>query len=225
MTTILQTICPADFPGPTAWRAYVAKTFPLEQQEYALASGRTTMFLRFYEMRGEAFPAQFSAELERLEQLPYPAKTEALQGLNGRIFAHMIQLLSEAAPRGSGIVIEQTPREMVCELLEYMGRRNPWFARWVRYSAQVGNLNSACTWEEYVRREFDSAAEDEIQFALLMEQMGRILRFFRDRNLMLPDRYFQRIWLVHNFRKAERNSQARALVQGLVEAMESCTSA
>ncbi len=225
MTTTLQTKCPADFSGPVEWRAYVAETFPREEREYALASGRTTMFLRFYELRKQPFPAEFTVEFDRLNHLPDPAKTDALEALNGRIFAHMIQFLAEAAPQGSGTIIETSPRETVTELLDYIGKKNPWFALWVHYSNQESGLSNASTWQEYVRQEIPSAGEQEIQFTLLMGQMGRLLDHFRNRNLALPPHYFQRIWFLHNIRGAERNPQARALVQGLLEAMESCTSA
>lgn len=223
--TTLQSKCPADFPGPVEWRAYVAETFPPEEREYALASGRTTMFLRFYELRKQPFPAEFTLDLERLNQLPDPAKTDALEALNGRIFAHMIEFLAEAAPQGSGTIIEASPQETVTELLNYIGKKNPWFALWVHYSNQESGLNSAGTWEEYVHQKLNSAGEDEVQFTLSMGQMGRLLDHFRNRNLALPPHYFQRIWFLHNIRGTERNLQARALVQGLVEAMESCTSA
>ena len=223
--TTLQTKCPADFSGPVEWRAYVAETFPPEEREYASVSGRTTMFLRFYELRKQPFPAEFTVELDRLNHLPDPAKTDALEALNGRIFAHMIQFLAEAAPQGSGTVIETSPRETVTELLDYIGKKNPWFALWVHYSNQESGLSNASTWQEYVRQEIPSAGEQEIQFTLLMGQMGRLLDHFRNRNLALPPHYFQRIWFLHNIRGAERNPQARALVQGLLEAMESCTSA
>ncbi len=224
-TTTLQTKCHADFPGQVEWRAYVAETFPPEEREYALASGRTTMFLRFYELRKQPFPAEFTLDLERLNQLPDPAKTDALEALNGRIFAHMIEFLAEAAPQGSGTVIETSPRETVTELIEYIRKKNPWFALWAHYSNQESGLNSAGNWEEYVRQELNSASQNEIQFTLLMGQMGRLLDHFRTRNLALPPHYFQRIWFLHNIRGAERTPQARALVQGLLEAMESCTSA
>lgn len=224
-TTSLQTKCPADFSGPVEWRAYVAETFPPEERKYALVSGRTTMFLRFYELRKQPFPAKFNLELERLSHLPGPAKTDALEALNGRVFAHMIQFLAEAAPQGSGTIIEASPRETVTELIEYIGKKNPWFALWVRYSNQESGLNSAGNWEEYVQQELNAAPQNEIEFALLMGQMGRLLDHFRNRNLALPPHYFQRIWFLHNIRGAERNPQARALVQGLLEAMSSCTSA
>ena len=224
-TTSLQTKCPADFSGPVEWRTYVAETFPPEERKYALVSGRTTMFLRFYELRKQPFPAEFNLGLDRLKQLPDQAKTDALEALNGRIFAHMIQFLAEAAPQGSGTIIEASPRETVTELIEYIGKKNPWFALWVRYSNQESGLNSAGNWEEYVHQELNSAEEQEIQFTLLMGQMGRLLDHFRNRNLALPPHYFQRIWFLHNIRGAERNPQARALVHGLLEAMASCTSA
>jgi hypothetical protein len=183
------------------------------------------MFLRFYELRKQPFPAEFTVEFDRLNHLPDPAKTDALEALNGRIFAHMIQFLAEAAPQGSGTIIETSPRETVTELLDYIGKKNPWFALWVHYSNQESGLSNASTWQEYVRQEIPSAGEQEIQFTLLMGQMGRLLDHFRNRNLALPPHYFQRIWFLHNIRGAERNPQARALVQGLLEAMESCTSA
>jgi hypothetical protein len=55
--------------------------------------------------------------------------------------------------------------------------------------------------------------------------LGKFLALFRDRNLALPPLYFERISFLHHLRGPERNLQARAVVQGLLEVIASCASA
>ena len=52
-----------------------------------------------------------------------------------------------------------------------------------------------------------------------------MLVLFRDRNLALPPLSFERIAFLHHLRGPERNLQARAVVQGLLEVIASCASA
>jgi len=59
----------------------------------------------------------------------------------------------------------------------------------------------------------------------LMGQLGKILVILRDRNLVLPTLHLERIQFLHHLRGPERNQQARAIVQSLLEVITPCASA
>ena len=101
----------------------------------------------------------------------------------------------------------------------------PSFALWTHYSKFIQQQPDAPCWEEYVANECKDGAEGEIEFTLLMGDLGKLLALFRDRNLALPPLYFERISFLHHLRGPERNLQARAVVQGLLEVIASCASA
>ena len=213
-----------DFSDPKEWRAYVRATVPPEDVDFTLAYGRTALFLRFYEVRGERFPEEFRAELTRIDGLSDPARTEFLVALNDRILASTTQLLvTSAAVRA----FEEagTPRGLIDNLLDNLARNNPWFTLWTHYSKLVQQQPEAPFWEEYVANKCKDGAEGEIEFTLLMGDLGKLLALFRDRNLALPQLYFERIAFLHRLRGPERNLQARAVVQGLLEVIASCASA
>jgi hypothetical protein len=215
---------PTDFSDPKEWRAYVRATVQPEDVEFTLAYGRTTLFLRFYEVRGERFPEEFRAELTRIDGLSDPARTESLVTLNDRILAAMTQLLV-ISPASSAFDEAGTPRELIGNLLDNLARNNPCFALWTHYSKFVQQQPDASCWEDYVANECEDGAESEIEFTLLMGDLGKLLALFRDRNLALPPLYFERIAFLHHLRGPERNLQARAVVQGLLEVIASCASA
>jgi len=211
---------PTDFSDPKEWRAYVRATVPTEDVDFTLAYGRTALFLRFYEVRGERVPEEFRAELTRIDGLSDPARTESLVTLNDRILAAMTQLLV-TSPASSAFDEAGTPRE----LLDNLARSNPCFALWVHYSKYVQKQSDAPCWQEYVANECKDGAESETEFTLLMGDLGKLLALFRDRNLALPPLYFERISFLHRLRGPERNLQARAVVQGILEVIASCASA
>jgi hypothetical protein len=215
---------PTDFTDPMEWRAYVRAKVSPEEVDFTLAYGRTALFLRFYELREEGLPEEYSAELNRIEGLSDPVRTESLVALNERIFVAMTQLLVASAASSFGDE-SATPRELIDKLLDYLARRNPSFAPWTHYSKQVQQQPDAPCWEEYVASEWTDGGEDEIAFAILMGQLGKLLALFHDRNVALPPLYFERIWFLHNLRTSERILQARAVVQGLLETLQSCASA
>jgi hypothetical protein len=220
---------PTDFADPKDWRAYVRETVPPEDVDYALAFGRTMLFIRFYEGRGMRFPEEFCVELNRIEELRDPERTMLLGALNGRIFAAMTQLLLTAPEAANSSTIANgepiSPREAVANLLDYLTKNNPSFALWTHHLNQIQQTPGAPAWEEYVAKEFHRANDSEVEFTLLMGQLGMILAIFRDRNLLLPPLHLERIWFLHQLRGPERNLQARAVVHGLVEALQSCASA
>jgi hypothetical protein len=211
---------PTEFYDPREWRAYVRATVPPEDVDFALAYGRTALFLRFYEVRGERFPEEFRAELTRIDGLSDPVRTESLVALNERILASMTQLLvNRTAP--SAFDESRTPHE----LIDNLAQNNPFFVLWAQYSKFVQQQPDALCWEEYVANECKDGVEGEIEFTLLMGDLGKLLAIFRDRYLALPPLYFERIRFLHQLRGPERNLQARSVVQGLLEVIASCASA
>ena len=220
---------PTDFADSKDWRAYIRETVPPDEVNYTLALGRTTLFIRFYEGRGLSFPDVFRAELNRIEDIREPERTALLEALNGRIFTAMTQLLlgtSEEANSATVAGAEPTSlRETVENLLDYLTKKNPGFALWTHYSKQIQQTSDATTWEEFVEKEFNGADDPEAEFTLLMGQLGKILAIFRDRNLVLPALDLERIQFLHHLRGPERNQQARAIVQSLLEVITPCASA
>ena len=65
----------------------------------------------------------------------------------------------------------------------------------------------------------------EAEYEVLTGQLGHLLAHYRDNNRPLPPLSFERIWFLNWLRGAERNLQARAIVQELIEAMKPCASA
>jgi len=229
MTDKIPLKSPTDFADPKDWRAYIRETVPPNEVDYTLAFGRTTLFIRFYEGRGLSFPDEFSAELNRIKDIREPERTALLEVLNDRIFTAMTQLLlgtSEAA--NSAIVASAEPtnsRETVENLLDYLAKKNASFALWTHYTKQIQQAPDAPTWEEFVAKEFNGANDSEAEFTLLMGQLGKILVIFRDRNLVLSTLHLERIRFLHDLRGPERNQQARAIVQSLLEVITPCASA
>jgi hypothetical protein len=215
---------PNDFSNHEDWEQYVLETVAAEQVAYALEFGRTRRFLRFYELRDKQFPVEFTDEVGRLQVLDDTERTDGLRTLNGRIFADMTNFLMEAACAEHDVVIDEPPCQEIERLLAYIGKTNPWFALWVAYKNRPADAG-ARAWRDCVRQTLTTASEDDVVFALLMSQLGELLYLFRDNDRALPRLFFQRIWFLHYYRSdrsAERNIQARALVQGLLEATDSC---
>ena len=220
---------PTDFADPKDWRAYIRETAPPEEVDYALAFGRTTLFIRFYEVRGLSFPEEFRAELKRIEQHREPERTALLEALNGKILAALTQLLLTTSEAENSATIASamvtSPHEAVANLLDYLAKKNASFALWTHYTRQIQLIPDALTWEEFVAKEFNGADDPEAEFTLLMGQLGKLLAIFRDRTLVLPALDLERIQFLHHLRGPERNQQARAIVQTLLEVIAPCASA
>ena len=174
---------PTDFAHPDEWRQYVRQTVSPDEVGYTLAFGRTIMFARFYEARNQPFPDRFSSEMAAIGQLHDPERTEALEALNDRIFADMTQfLLAAARPEVSErveIATPVSPRELIDELAAYLTKENPYYALWIRYTSPVSEPNSELAWEEFVAQELGDGTNEEIEFALLVGQLGKLLTYFR----------------------------------------------
>src|SRR5580698_2318014 len=89
---------PTDFENPEDWRAHVREMAPPEEVAYILELGQTTRYIRFYELRNQAFPSKFSEELSHISQLDDPERMVRLRALNQGIMLHMIQFLRENTP-------------------------------------------------------------------------------------------------------------------------------
>ena len=213
-----------DFSNHEDWEQYVLETVAAEEVAYALELGRTRRFLHFYELRDKQFPVEFTNDLARAQTLTDPNRTDQLRALNDRIFAAMTNFLMEAAPGQNAVVIEESPCQEIQRLLDYVGKTNPWFALWVAYKNRPNELRELA-WGDCVHQTLKEAPDYDIEFAFLMSQLGELLHLYRDNNRALPRLFFQRTWFLHycrSDRSAERNLQARALVQGLLEAMDPC---
>jgi hypothetical protein len=219
---------PTEFEDIGDWRSYVRQNVPAEEVDYTLACGRTVLYVRFYEMRGQPFPEKFRTALERIEELALPEKAREREALNGQIFVDMTQFLFAAAPKqakASEIVVPNTPREIAEELVQHMAHRNPYFAIWVHYQKREMHGEDALPWEEFVSQELGTGVGDEFVFTLLMGELGMLLSHYRDHDLALPPRTRYAMWFLHYVRGPQRNSQTRALIHQLVEAISSCGSA
>jgi hypothetical protein len=219
---------PNDFRNQEEWRAYVSETVPPEDVPFMLAMGRTGMFREFYEMRSQPFPKRFASEIERVSALAEPFRTKELEALNDTIMGDTVQFLFTAA---AGIATEcdcpfpTTPREVIDELLEHLRTRNPYFALWTHYKNNVAGQPDALEWHDYVIRTMGVGDQQEIEFALLISELGRCLYLYYQREMALPKRFYFQIWFLHRSNEPERNAMTRALVQELVEGLESCASA
>jgi hypothetical protein len=221
-------ISPTEFENIEEWRSYVRRNVPAEDVDYTLACGRTALYVRFYEMRGQPFPEEFRIALNRVELSPQTERSSALETLNGQIFADMTNFLFAAAPKqtkASESVVPNTPREIAEELLQHMARRNPYFAIWVHYQKREMHDEDAISWVEFVACEVGSGSGDEFDFTLLMAELGMLLRHYRDHDLQFPPRTRYAMWFLHHVRGPQRNLQTRVLVQQLIEAISSCGSA
>lgn len=219
---------PTEFVDSNEWREYVIRTVPAEDVAYALAFGRTILFARFYEVRNQTFPLRFCAELAGIVSLQEPERTSSLEELNDRIFANMTRFLAASVPPKPAEVENMLPvaeGELIDALVDYLARENPYFGLWARYIEQAKGRTGGLSWQEFVTNRLTLSTEDEIEFALLMGQLGNLLHQFRAHNLALPPHHFSRIWFLHYLRGAERNAQTRALVLDLVEAVAPCASA
>jgi hypothetical protein len=232
MTDKLKIKSSRDFADPREWRDYVRVFVPDEDVDYVLAFERAQLFLCFYKLRGMKPPTEVKAELDRIAKLNEPERTEAIEAFNDSLLATAtIQLMSEC--KSYTVAANQSdppidPHTQIDTLFEHLGRTSPCYRFWRRYT---GSADSAgrLPWEEFVAtlhsRDLSKNAKSEEEYELLIGQLGQLLAHYRDNNRPLPPLSFERIWFLDRMRGPERNLQARAVVQGLIEAMKPCASA
>ena len=219
---------PADFTDLTEWREYIERTVPRDEAAYVLAFGRTILFARFYEVRKRALPERFCAQLVKVVSLQEPQRTQGLEALNDQIFADMTELLCAAAPTQSqrcADVVHADPLRIVDDLFKFLAQKNPYFRAWVHYAERSVEHRKGKSWEEFAIESLGIASELDVEFALLMAQLGSLLVHFRAHNLPLPVDTVSRSWFLHYLHGAERNAQARAVVQALTETFHPCACA
>jgi hypothetical protein len=216
----------ADFENQDEWLSYVHDCVPVAEREYALACGRTDLFKSFYELRKREFPVEYIQELGHIQTLSEPDRTDGIERLNGRIFANMTELLfRETQPKQveSSLLVPVSPKGQVQELLDHLGKKNPYFSLWVVYKRELAKNSDAQDWERYLSQELGPENEDGIAFAKAMADLDKLLLYFRDHNMPLPRFFFERTWFLHSLRSPERMLQTRALLSVLASEAGECT--
>jgi hypothetical protein len=219
---------PTDFEDIRQWRAYVRANASAEEMDYILARGRTALYLRFYSLRNHAVPEPFLEQLRQLDERNNRENALELEALNARIFADMTKFLFAQLPQQfteTESVVPTTPAEIAQELLEHLEQANPFFATWVRYEVHGHRANCALSWHEFAARESSSLTKEDLEFTLLMAQLGPLLQHYAHRDRPLPPRTRYAIWFLQYVEHPVRNAQTRALLATLLEALESCGSA
>ena len=215
-----------EFSDSESWRAYVESNVAPEERAYVTAFGLTLLYMKFYEVRNLPAPMEFARELERLQTLEEPARTDALSALNARIFADMTRLMIRVAPADRQASVTETPRQVIGKLLVRLEKQSPAFAIWCGYKRAQLHASRLPEWPEYVHALLPSSDNDDIEFILLMGNLGEVLRQLQDQNCVIDALTKVRICAVQRERAgAERNLAARLLVHELIEALAPCASA
>lgn len=216
----------SNFTNHEEWISYVRDHVPVAERAYALACGRTELFKSFYEVRMRAFPVEFEQDLARIRILPEPKRTADLESLNEHIFASLTEFLfNEAQPNAveAAAVAPPPPRERVRELLDHLTQKNPYFAVWVDFKRGAENSDTE-SWEDYLGRELGTDDGDEVAFTRAMAELDKLLLYFHDRDLPLPQYFLERAWFLHYLRGPERMLQTRALLNTLTTETGACKS-
>ena len=219
---------PSNFGTHDDWLAYVRDNVPATGQSYALARGRTELFMSFYKVRKKLFPVEFSMDMERIEALPDPERTAGLEALNDRILASLSELLfKQALPKvtQTAPIPSTSPCEHVQELLDHLAMKNPHFQFWKAHKEADEPALNATELDVDLQPELNSENEADIAFTLAMRELDQLLHYFRDRNLSLPKYMFERSWFLHLLHEPERMLQTRALLNTLTAEIEACASA
>ena len=218
---------PSDFTNHNDWLTYVRSEIDVSDQPYALAFGRIDLFRSFYRMQGLPFPAQFAAELERIETLHNPERAVALGALNDSIIASLTkQLFDRLPPTPSDDDSRRpSPQEQIQKLLNHLAQQNPHFRLWIVYKRSVSECSVAGGWDEYLLQELGSESDEETAFARAMVELDALLTLFHGGNLALPSLTFERIWFLHSLRGPERMLQTRSVLGMLTAELAACTSA
>lgn len=219
---------PNDFRNQDEWLEFVRATVPPEDVPFALAMGRTGLFQQFYKIRSQPFPQHFSAETKRISVLPEPERTKELEVLNDSIMGDAIQFLMTAAAgvsTGREPMHQFTPLGTIEELQEHLRTKNPYFALWTHYRDYIAGQDGAPDWRAYAIQKMQTDEDREIDFAVLISELGRFLELYYQREMSLPRHFYFQIWFLYRTHGPERNVMTRVLVQELVEGLEPCGSA
>ena len=218
----------ASFTDHNEWLAYVRRELPRDEQPSALAYGRTELFLSFLELRGQSLPAEFEGELEHILGLSDSDRAGQLDTLNEQIMARLIEMLFVEAgptPGEKKHTIQLTPRQQTQELRDHLTSRNSYFRLWIDYKGHAGGEFNEPAWVEYLRRQLSEDDADSLDFAKEMAELDRLLVWFHDYNIPLPQHFFECAWFLHFLHEPERMAQTRALLSTLVAEIPPCMSA
>lgn len=218
----------ASFADHNEWLAYVRRELPRDEQPSALANGRTELFLRFLELRGQSLPDVLEAELERVLRLSDPDRARQLDALNERIMAHLIEVLfaeAEPALNHENHTRQLPRRQQTQELRDHLASRNPHFRLWIDYKRHAGGAFNGRAWSEYLSRQLGEDDAASLDFAKAMAELDRLLLWFHDNNIPLPRYFFERAWFLHFLHEPERMAQTRALLSTLAAEIPPCMSA
>jgi len=232
MTDRLKIKASNDFANPAEWREYVRALVPDEDVNYVLAFERTQLFVCFYELRGMKPPVEVKMELDRIVKLDEPERTEAIESFNDLLLASAtMQFMTECnlpAVNADHSGNQIDPREQIDTLLDHLGRTSPCYRFWRHFTGSADSVGRI-PWEKFVAkrhsRDLSKNAKSEEEYEVLIGRLGQLLAHYRDNNLPLPPLSFERIWFLDRLRGPERNLQARAVVQGMIEAIKPCASA
>ena len=180
---------PSEFTNHDEWISYVRENIPAADQAYALAYGRTELFKGFYQVRQRTFPVEFAHQLELLQTLREPERTNELESLNQRIFASLTELLfdqSQSKVIASEEVVPTSPSKRTQQLLDHPTESNPNFAVWIAHKNVMKADFDAQDWEDYLGEELGPERSEDIAFTRAMAELDGLLLYFRDRNLPLP---------------------------------------
>lgn len=219
---------PNDFRNQDEWLAFIRTTVKPEDVSFALAMGRTGLFQQFYQIRSQPFPVHFTSEIARISALAEPSRTKELEALNDAIMGDAIQFLMTA---GAGVSTQSepmhqfTPRGAIEELQEHLRTTNPYFALWINYQDNVARRDGAPDWRTYAIQKMQANDDREVDFAVLISELGKCLELYHQREMQLPRHFYFQIWFLYRTNGPERNAMTRALVQELVEGLEPCGSA
>ena len=200
---------PSDFQEHADWIAYVRQFVPEQDQAYALADGRTELFVAFYRSRGEVLPAECQARRGAAAIMAEPARTAAVEALNEQILVTLAQQLHEKASTVSGDSAQfaPTPRERVDELMSHLVQKSASFV--------LARVGATCS----------DHAQNDVQFIAEMADLDKLLSVYWERDKALPPLTFERAWFLHYLREPERTLQTRAVLHMLTEGLDECTSA
>ncbi len=218
---------PNDFRNQDEWRVFVRATVPPPDVPYTLAVGLTGLYQQFYQIRSQPFPERFSTEIERISVLPEPKRTKAQEALNEAIMGDAIRFLMTAAgvSPDSEPMYEFTPKGTIEGLQEHLRTKNPYFALWTHYQEHVAGRDGTPEWRSYAAQKMQTDEHREIDFAVLISELGQCLQLYYVREMELPKHFYFHIWFLYRSNGPERNAKTRALVQELVEGLEPCGSA
>ncbi len=217
-----------EFLNQDDWKAYVQANVPPEDVPFTHSMGLTDTYREFYKLRSQPFPERFSAEIERVCTLVEPERTRKLDALNDSIMGDAIQFLMTAAA-GTSVNSEPmyqfTPRGVIEELQEHLRTKNPYFALWTHYQDTIVGREGAPDWRSYAIEKMQTDEVREIDFAVLISELGKCLELYYQREMQLPRHFYFQIWFLYRTHGPERNVMTRVLVQELVEGLERCGSA